>query len=99
MNIDLIDQVNPFQRAYEVISRDIDAPTLRFIQDYLSSNKYDFTEEQLVAAYKAAKKFRIENGRNPDRNSKDESEKYLAFALLRLAELKREREAPKEDDE
>ena len=99
LNIDLIDQVNPFQRAYEVISRDIDAPTLRFIQDYLSSNKYDFTDEQLVAAYRAAKKFRAENGRNPDRNSKDEGEKYLAFALLRLAEIKREREAAKEDDE
>lgn len=99
LNIDLIDQVNPFQRAYEVISRDIDAPTLRFIQDYLSSNKYDFTDEQLVAAYRAAKKFRAENGRNPDRNSKDDGEKYLAFALLRLAEIKREREAAKEDDE
>lgn len=99
LNIDLIDQVNPFQRAYEVISRDIDAPTLRFIQDYLSSNKYDFTDEQLVAAYQAAKKFRAENGRNPDRNSKDDGEKYLAFALLRLAEIKREREAAKEDGE
>ena len=98
-NIDLIDQVNPFQRAYEVISRDIDAPTLRFIQDYLSSNKYDFTDEQLVAAYQAAKKFRAENGRNPDRNSKDDGEKYLAFALLRLAEIKREREAAEEDGE
>lgn len=99
LNIDLIDQVNPFQRAYEVISRDIDAPTLRFIQDYLSSNKYDFTDEQLVAAYQAAKKFRAENGRNPDRNSKDDGEKYLAFALLRLAEIKREREAAEEDGE
>ncbi len=28
LNIDLIDEVNPFQRAYEIISRDIDAPTL-----------------------------------------------------------------------
>ncbi|MFL2050472.1 DEAD/DEAH box helicase [Leuconostoc mesenteroides] len=99
LNIDLIDQVNPFQRAYEVISRDIDTPTLRFIQGYLSSNKYDFTDEQLVAAYQAAKKFRAENGRNPDRNGKDDGEKYLAFALLRLAEIKREREAAKEDGE
>ena len=98
LNIDLIDQVNPFQRAYEVISRDIDAPTLRFIQDYLSSNKYDFTDEQLVAAYHASIKFRDENGRKPDRNSRDDGEKYLAFALLRLAELKREREESKEDD-
>jgi superfamily II DNA or RNA helicase len=99
LNIDLIDQVNPFQRAYEVISRDIDAPTLRFIQDYLSSNKYDFTEEQLVAAFKQAKQFRAENGRNPDRNSKDDGEKYLAFAMLKLAELKKEREAAREDEE
>lgn len=99
LNIDLIDEVNPFQRAYEVISRDIDAPTLRFIQDYMSSSKYKFTDEQLVAAYRQAKQFRAENGRNPDRNSKDEGEKYLAFALLRLAEIKREREAEKENVE
>lgn len=99
LNIDLIDQVNPFQRAYEVISRDIDAPTLRFIQDYLSSRKYEFTEEQIIAAYKDAKKFVAENGRKPDRNSKDESEKYLAYALLRLAELKREREVARENGE
>lgn len=98
LNIDLIDQVNPFQRAYEVISRDIDAPTLRFIQDYLSTNKYDFTNEQLVAAYQQAKQFRMESGRKPDRNSSDEGEKYLAYALLRLSELKKEREAENKND-
>lgn len=99
LNIDLIDAINPFQRAYEMISRDINAPTLRFIQDYMSSKKYEFTEEQLIDAYQRAKQFRAENGHNPDRNSKDDGEKYLAFALLRLAEIKREREADKEDDE
>lgn len=98
LNIDLIDQVNPFQRAYEVISRDIDAPTLRFIQDYLSTNKYDFTNEQLVAAYQQAKQFYMENGRKPDRSSSDEGEKYLAYALLRLSELKKEREAESKND-
>lgn len=99
LNIDLIDSVNPFQRAYEMISRDINAPTLQFIQDYVSSKKYEFTQEQLIEAYQRAKKFRAENGRNPNRNSKDEGEKYLAFALLRLAEIKREREVEQENDE
>lgn len=99
LNIDLIDSVNPFQRAYEMISRDINAPTLQFIQDYMSSKKYEFTEEQLIAAYQRAKQFKVENGRNPDRNSKDEGEKYLAFALLRLVEIKREREVDKENGE
>lgn len=99
LNIDLIDSINPFQRAYEMISRDINAPTLQFIQDYMSSKKYEFTDQQLVNAYQRAKQFRIENGRNPERNSKDEGERYLAFALLRLAEMKQEREAGKNNDE
>lgn len=99
LNIDLIDSINPFQRAYEMISRDINAPTLQFIQDYMSSKKYEFTDQQLVNAYQRAKQFRIENGRNPERNSKDEGERYLAFALLRLAEMKRERKAGKNNDE
>lgn len=99
LNIDLIDSKNQFQRAYEMISRDINAPTLQFIQDYMSSKKYEFTDQQLVNAYQRAKQFRIENGRNPERNSKDEGERYLAFALLRLAEMKREREAGKNNDE
>lgn len=93
LEIDLIDQVNPFQRAYEVLSRDINAPTLRFIRDYLDKNKYTFTENQLKKAFIDAKIFKKENGRNPQRNSSDESERYMAFALLRLAELKKEREA------
>ena len=99
LNIDLIDSVNPFQRAYEMISRDINAPTLQFIQDYMSSKKFEFTQEQLIEAYQRAKQFRVENGRNPDRNSKDEGERYLALALLRLVEIKREREVEQEDDE
>lgn len=99
LNIDLVDSINPFQRAYEMISRDINAPTLQFIQDYMSSKKYEFTDQQLVNAYQRAKQFRIENGRNLERNSKDEGERYLAFALLRLAEMKREREVGKNNDE
>mgnify|MGYP002720760897 FL=1 len=99
LNIDLIDSVNPFQRAYEMISRDINASTLQFVQDYISSKKYEFTQEQLIDAYQRAKQFRSENGHNPDRNSKDEGERYLAFALLRLAEIKHEREVEQENDE
>lgn len=48
LSIDLIDQINPFQRAYEVISREIDAPTLRLIQDYMDGQKMEFSEEELL---------------------------------------------------
>ncbi|MDK7114647.1 DEAD/DEAH box helicase [Staphylococcus pettenkoferi] len=98
LNIDLIGSVNPFQHAYEMLSRDINSKTLKFIQDYVSSKKYEFTQEQLVDAYKRAKQFWIENGRRPNRDSVDKSESYLGYALLRLAELKKEREAEEEND-
>ena len=63
LSIDLIDQINPFQRAYEVISREIDAPTLRLIQDYMDGQKMEFSEEELLILYPQIKQFLNENGR------------------------------------
>ena len=90
--IDLIDEVNPFQRAYEVISKEIDAPTLRFIQDYVDGIKFTFSEDELVMLFPQIVQFRSENGRIPDKSSSDQYEQRLAYALLRLEHLRRERE-------
>ncbi|OXT15832.1 ATP-dependent helicase [Bacillus sp. OG2] len=89
--IDLIDEVNPFQRAYEVISKEIDAPTLRFIQDYMDGIKFTFSEEELVMLYPQIVQFKTDNGRIPDKSSSDQYEQRLAYALLRLEQLRRER--------
>lgn len=90
--IDLIDEVNPFQRAYEVISKEIDAPTLRFIQDYIDGIKFIFSEDELIMLYPQIVQFRSENGRIPDKSSPDQYEQRLAYALLRLEQLRREKE-------
>lgn len=89
--IDLIDEVNPFQRAYEVISKEIDPPTLRFIQDYMDGIKFTFTEEELIMLYPQIVQFKNENGKIPDKNSSDQYEQRLAYALLRLEQLRREK--------
>ena len=88
LSIDLIDQINPFQRAYEVISREIDAPTLRLIQDYMDGQKMEFSEEELLILYPQIKQFLNENGRHPDKSSKDTYEQRLAYALLQLSQMK-----------
>lgn len=88
LSIDLIDQINPFQRAYEVISREIDAPTLRLIQDYMDGQKMEFSEEELLILYPQIKQFLKENGRHPDKSSHDKYEQRLAYALLQLSQLK-----------
>ena len=90
--IDLIDEVNPFQRAYEVISKEIDAPTLRAIKNYMDGVKFTFSEEELLILYPQIQQFKAENGRLPDTESTDQYEQRLAFALLRLAQLRRERQ-------
>lgn len=82
---------NPFQRAYEVISREIDAPTLRLIQDYMDGQKMDFSEEELLVLYPQIKQFQMENGRNPDKSSKDSYEQRLAYALLKLYNMEKGR--------
>lgn len=88
LSIDLIDQINPFQRAYEVISREIDAPTLRLIQDYMDGHKMEFSEEELLILYPQIKQFLNENGRHPDKSSNDKYEQRLAYALLQLSQMK-----------
>ncbi len=90
--IDLIDEVNPFQRAYEVISKEIDAPTLRFIQDYMDGIKFTFSEDELIMLYPQIVQFKNENGRIPEKSSSDQYEQRLAYALLRLEQLRRERQ-------
>ena len=88
LSIDLIDQINPFQRAYEVISREIDAPTLRLIQDYMDGQKMEFSEEELLILYPQIKQFLKENGCHPDKSSNDKYEQRLAYALLQLSQMK-----------
>lgn len=88
LSIDLIDQINPFQRAYEVISREIDAPTLRLIQDYMDGQKMEFSEEELLILYPQIKQFLNENGRHPDKSINDTYEQRLAYALLQLSQMK-----------
>ena len=48
LSINLIDTINPFQRAYEVLSKSVDAPTLKIIQDTIAEQKFDLTPEQAV---------------------------------------------------
>ena len=96
LSIDLIDQINPFQRAYEVISREIDAPTLRLIQDYMDGQKMEFSEEELLILYPQIKQFLKENGRHPDKSSHDKYEQRLAYALLQLSQMKLKMESGNE---
>lgn len=91
LSIDLIDQVNPFQSAYEVISRDVDFKTLQLIERAFDAKKYEFTNDELRMLYPQIKAFKAEFGRLPKKDSKDIGEQRLYYALVTLARLRQEK--------
>jgi superfamily II DNA or RNA helicase len=95
LNINLIDSVNPFQRAFEVLSKSVTPSVLRLIQDTITSTKIEFSEEEALALFPKIKTWKQVHGKNPDFRSEDPAEKRLAAALLFLQKLAAQRKAEK----
>ena len=51
LNINLIESVNPFQRAYEIMSNEIDAPVLKVIQDAIADKKINMSIDEAKKIY------------------------------------------------
>lgn len=86
----MIDTINPFQRAYEVISKSVDAPTLKIIQDTIAEQKYDMTLEQAITLFKGPLKDYVasHNGNVPSVDDPDPKVKELAIAYQKIRNLK-----------
>jgi len=95
LNINLIDSVNPFQRAFEVLSKSVTPSVLRLIQDTITSTRIEFSEEEALALFPKIKTWKLVRGKNPDIRSEDPAEKRLAAALLFLQKLAAQRKAEK----
>lgn len=91
LNIDLIDSINPFQGAYEILSKSFDAPMLKTIQDRVASTKSEVSEEEAVLLWPEVKKFTRDSGRKPSISSNDAYERRLAEVLAFMRDLKAKR--------
>lgn len=89
LSINLIDTINPFQRAYEVVSKSVDAPTLKIIQDTIAEQKFNLTIEQAISLFKGPlKEYIAKTGKEPSLEDKDPSVRELAAALQMIKNLK-----------
>lgn len=90
LSINLIDTINPFQRAYEVLSKTVDAPTLKIIQATIAEQKFDMTLENAITLFKGPLKEWIaeHNGQHPSMNDPNPKTKELACALQMIKNLK-----------
>lgn len=90
LSINLIDTINPFQRAYEVLSKQVDAPTLKVIQDTIAVQKIDMSLEQAIMLFKGPMQDYVKNhnGQLPTMEAADPKVRELAAAYLMIKNLK-----------
>lgn len=89
INIDLIDSVNPFQQAFEVISKTITPKVLKSIQDCISAFKVSMTDDEAIYLWPKINDFVRTMRRQPSLDALDPTERRLAEALVYLRQLKR----------
>lgn len=93
ISINLIDSVNPFQRAFEVMSKAVTPSVLRIISDTIAATRVDITEDEAVALWPKIQQWAKVNGRRPDRRADDPTESHYAEVIVFLQRLKQQREA------
>lgn len=103
LTIDLIDSINPFQHAFEVISKRVGADIFRVIQDTIAGSRIDMSDEDALVLVPQIKAFVVaHNGKYPMLNSNDKNEKLLAqaqaYLTARYAQVQRDKERKVQND-
>jgi hypothetical protein len=92
LHIDLIDQVNPFQKAYEILSKSVTPKVLKTIQEVIASTRIQVTEAEAVLMWEKIKAFHAQWNRPPQLDSANPLEKRMAEVLIYIREQKRKRQ-------
>jgi hypothetical protein len=91
LNVDLIKQVNPFQGAYEILSKAVTPAVLKTIQDVVVGMRSQMSEEEAVILWPRINAFCKKKGREPTVTSNEPYERRLAEALAYLRRKMQER--------
>lgn len=89
LSIDLIDSVNPFQKAFEVLSKSLSKHTFKAIQDAIDANRLAMTSEEALELWPIINEFVQEHKRKPSRTAVDPLERRMAEALLYIQNQRR----------
>jgi len=89
LHIDLIDRINPFQKAFEILSKSVTTKVLKVIQDVIAATRIQVSEDEAVITWFKIKDFYATFKREPSINSTDPLEKRMAEVLIYIKEQKR----------
>ena len=90
LDIDLIDSINPFQQAFEVLSKNMTPRVLKSIQECIAAFKVNMTDDEAIYLWPKINEFVRVTRRQPSLDALDPQERRLAEALVYLRQVKRE---------
>jgi len=93
IHIDLIDRINPFQKAFEVLSKSVTTRVLKVIQDTIEATRIKMEFEEAKILWPKIQEFVKTFSREPSLSSYDPLEKRMAECIIYLKEEKRKRDA------
>ena len=93
LHIDLIDRVNPFQKAFEILSKSVTTKVLKVIQETIEATRIKMTSEEAVILWPKIIEFKKMHGREPNLNAVSPQERRMAECIVYLKEEKRKRAA------
>lgn len=93
IHIDLIDKINPFQRAFEVLSKSVTTRVLKVIQETIEAIRIQMSIEEAIILWPKVKEFVKTYGKEPKLNSNDPLERRMAECIIYLKEERRRRVA------
>ena len=89
IHIDLIDSINPFQKAFEILSKSVTTKVLKVIQDHIEATRINMTFEEAKILWPKINEFVRLHKREPSLKSNDPLEKRMAECIIYLKEEKR----------
>jgi superfamily II DNA or RNA helicase len=89
LHIDLIDRINPFQKAFEILSKSVTTKVLKVIQECIEATRIQVSEEEAVLLWAKIKDFYANFKKEPSLNSTDPLERRMAEVLIYIKEQKR----------
>jgi superfamily II DNA or RNA helicase len=91
LHIDLIDSINPFQKAFEILSKSVTTKVLKIIQDTIEATRIKMDFEEAKILWPKIVEFKKMYGKEPGLNANDPLERRMAECIIYLKEEKRKR--------
>lgn len=91
LHIDLIDSINPFQKAFEILSKTVNANVLKSIMECIEGTRSQITEEVAYDLWPKIKEFVQLHDRHPSLTAIDPLERHMAEVVVYIKNQRRQK--------